>query len=114
MKAAMLAFNAYSTDREKIMVIGDMLELGIESSFWHRQIGRFLRKVPSIKHVILVGSKVEWTLKTVPMGIKVQHVANVQELVSLLKPLVNKNTIVLLKASNGIKLHTVPDQFALL
>ena len=66
MKAAMLAFNAYSTDREKIMVIGDMLELGIESSFWQRQIGRFLRKVPSIKHVILVGSKVEWTLKTVP------------------------------------------------
>ena len=114
MKAAMLAFNAYSTEREKIMVIGDMLDLGIDSSFWHRQIGRFLRKVPSIRHVILVGSKVEWTLKTLPVGIKVQLVANAQALIPVLKPLVNKNTIVLLKGSNGIHLHEVPDQFALL
>ena len=114
MKSAMMAFNAYSTDREKIMVIGDMLDLGIDSAFWHRQIGRFLRKVPSIRHVILVGSKVEWTLKTLPIGIKAQRVTNMQELISLLKPLVNKNTIVLLKGSNGIHLHEVPDQFALL
>ena len=114
MKAAMLAFHAYSTDREKIMVIGDMLDLGIDSAFWHRQIGRFLRKVPSIRHVILVGSKVEWTLKTLPIGIKVQLVSNAQALLPLLKPLIHKNTIVLLKGSNGIKLHEIPDQFALL
>lgn len=114
MKAAMLAFNAYSTDREKIMVIGDMLELGIDSAFWHRQIGRFLRKVPSIRHVILVGSKVEWTLKTLPVGIQAQHVKSAQELIPLLKPLVNKNTIVLLKGSNGMKLHEISDKFALL
>jgi UDP-N-acetylmuramyl pentapeptide synthase len=113
MKAAMLAFHAYTTDREKIMVIGDMLDLGIDFAFWNRQIGRFLRKVPSIRHVILVGSFVEWTLKTLPAGMKVQHVPSVKELIPVLKPLVNKNTIVLLKASNGIGLHQVPDHFAL-
>jgi len=69
-KAALIAFDQYSTEKHKIVVFGDMLELGPDSAFWHRQIGRFLRKVADLTLVVLVGREVEWTKKTLPYGLK--------------------------------------------
>ena len=79
MKAALLAFEKMESKGEKIVVLGDMLELGVNSPFWHRQIGRFLRKVPSLRKVILVGSLVKWTKKTIPVNVEVEHVPSWQE-----------------------------------
>ena len=62
-----------------------MAELGINSPFWHRQLGSFLRKVPSLNSVVLVGSLVEWTKKTVPVGLSVEHVATWQDAHTLLE-----------------------------
>src|SRR4030095_3745642 len=58
MKAALLAFQQIETTSPKIAILGDMLGLGVNSPFWHRQVGRFLRKVPSLSKVILVGNLV--------------------------------------------------------
>jgi len=44
MKAALLAFQQIETKSPKIAILGDMLGLGVNSPFWHRQVGRFLRK----------------------------------------------------------------------
>ncbi|HSW74066.1 MAG TPA: UDP-N-acetylmuramoyl-tripeptide--D-alanyl-D-alanine ligase, partial [Candidatus Limnocylindria bacterium] len=74
MKAALLAFQKIETPAQKIAVLGDMLELGIGTPFWHRQLGRFLRKVPSLKHLILVGEHVRWTKKTAPVHVTVTMV----------------------------------------
>ena len=70
----MLAFEKLESKGQKIAVLGDMLELGVNSPFWHRQLGRFLRKVPSLNHVVLVGELVKWTKGTVPVGITFEHV----------------------------------------
>lgn len=115
MKAALIAFGQLQTPGKKIAVLGDMLELGINSPFWHRQIGRFLRKIPSIRHVILVGSLIQWTKKTVPYGTQVDIASTWQEAAQKLEERLNEQsnyqTAVLVKASQGIKLQHLIDQF---
>ena len=85
MKAALLAFEKLESKGQKIAVLGDMLELGVNSPFWHRQLGRFLRKVPSLNHVVLVGDLVKWTKATVPVGITFEHVPTWKEAIDCLK-----------------------------
>lgn len=114
MKAALLAFQQIETHADKVAVLGDMLELGVNSPFWHRQLGRFLRKVPSLKRVILVGSMIEWTKKAAPLGIHVECVSSWQDAVNVLQDTLQQNTksVVLVKASRSIGLDNLVKQFA--
>ena len=111
MKAALLAFQKIDTKAQKIAVLGDMLELGVNSPFWHRQLGRFLRKVPSLKHLILVGDMVKWTHKTVPVGISVDIVPNWKEAVEKLEGQLAQESIVLVKGSRGVALDNLVQKF---
>jgi UDP-N-acetylmuramoyl-tripeptide--D-alanyl-D-alanine ligase len=111
MKAALLALQKVVSKGEKIAVLGDMLELGVNSPFWHRQLGRFLRKVSSLNHVILVGTFVQWTYKTVPVGIKVDIVPTWQDAVSKLKQCLVPESTVLVKGSQGMQLNKLVSEF---
>lgn len=112
MKAALLALENIETSAQKVAVLGDMLELGVNSPFWHRQLGRFLRKVPSLREVILVGDLVEWTKKTVPLGVRAEHVASWEDAVKKLQERLGKDNVVLVKGSNGMNLKNLVDHFA--
>jgi len=107
MKAALLAFQRIETPAKKIAVLGDMLELGLTSPFWHRQLGRFLRKAPSLRHVILVGEMVEWTRKMIPVGVSVVCVATWQDAVENLNKHLDENSLVLVKGSHGVGLRNL-------
>ncbi len=107
MKAALLAFEKIESKGQKIAVLGDMLELGVNSPFWHRQLGRLLRKVPSLHHVVLVGNHVKYTTATVPMGITYEHVPSWKEAVEVLKKRLDKEAAILVKASNGMQLSNL-------
>lgn len=111
MKAALTAFDYLETSAQKIAVLGDMLELGSNGPFWHRQLGRFLRKIPSLQRVILVGSHVEWTKKTAPTSLVVEHVPNWQEAATSLNQQLGDSSIVLVKGSNGVGLQNLVEQF---
>ncbi len=111
MKAALLAFQKIDTQAQKIAVLGDMLELGVNASFWHRQLGRFLRKVPSLKHLILVGDMVKWTYKTVPVGITVDVVPTWKEAVEKLEHKLVDESVVLVKGSRGVALDNLVQKF---
>ncbi len=104
MKAALLAFEKLESKGQKIAVLGDMLELGVNSPFWHRQLGRFLRKVPSLNHVVLVGELVKWTKGTVPVGITFEHVPTWKEATDCLKKRLDREAVILVKGSNGMQL----------
>jgi UDP-N-acetylmuramoyl-tripeptide--D-alanyl-D-alanine ligase len=111
MKAALLAFQKMDTSAQKIAVLGDMLELGVNSPFWHRQLGRFLRKVPSLKYVILVGDMVKYTKKTIPVGVNVDLVENWQEATQKLEGKLNDESLVLVKGSRGVSLDKLVQKF---
>lgn len=112
MKAALLALEHLDTNAQKIAVLGDMLELGVNSPFWHRQLGRFLRKAPSLKKVVLVGEMVKWTQKTIPLGVQIELVSSWHEAVTKLEQLVGQESVVLVKGSHGMKLSNVVEHFA--
>ncbi len=108
MKAAITSFDKIASSKPKIAVLGDMLELGINSAYWHRQIGKLLRKSKSISQVILVGEQIKHALKTMPQAIKIKHVSNWQEASMILVQELHRNdAYVLLKASRGIGLDNI-------
>ena len=111
MKAALLALEHIDTDAKKIAVLGDMLELGVNSPFWHRQLGRILRKTPSLRHVILVGDMVSWTKKTLPIGVSCEIVENWKLAEEKLNAFMDKESLVLVKGSNGMKLDNLVEKF---
>jgi UDP-N-acetylmuramoyl-tripeptide--D-alanyl-D-alanine ligase len=107
MKAALLAFQQIETKSPKIAILGDMLGLGVNSPFWHRQVGRFLRKVPSLNKVILVGSLVAWVKKTAPVGLKVELVTNWQEAAQKIESERKAKPAILVKGSRAIGLENL-------
>ncbi|MEX0849781.1 MAG: UDP-N-acetylmuramoyl-tripeptide--D-alanyl-D-alanine ligase [Candidatus Dependentiae bacterium] len=112
MKASLLAFQQLDTKDQKIAVLGDMLELGVNSPFWHRQLGRFLRKVPSLNHVILVGDMIQWTKKTLPFGLTADVVPTWKDAVEKLEARLDKESTVLVKGSLGMGLSHIIDTIA--
>lgn len=112
-KAALLAFEKIVAvpGTRKIAVLGDMRGLGPNAPFWHRQIGRFLRKIPSLDQLILVGSEVAWIKKTAPLNLPVEQVATWQEAVTLLDELVKNPVLVLVKGSRSLHLENVVNSF---
>lgn len=106
MKEAILAFDKLELSGKKIAVLGDMLALGAQSPFWHRQIGRFLRKTESIGQVILVGEQIRAAEKTMPRWITYQVVPRWEDAQSMLeKLLLQDEGAVLVKGSHDVGLH---------
>lgn len=112
MKAALLAFEKVESKGQKIAVLGDMLELGVNSPFWHRQLGRFLRKVPSLDYVVLVGNHVKWTKDTVPLGLKFEHVLDWKEASNTLKKCLEREAVILVKGSQSLGLKNLVTELA--
>lgn len=109
MKAALLAFEKMESKGPKFAVLGDMLELGVNWSRWHQQLGRFLSKVPSLQHVILVGEHVQLTKKAIQSNVSVDIVPTWQEAIEKLHRCLEQNSIVLVKGSRGIGLNNLVD-----
>ena len=110
-KASLLAFHAYETDKQKIIVFGDMLELGDDTSFWHRQLGRFVAKVKNVSHIILIGNHVHDIQKTLPLGVKSTLFSSIDEAYELLKNmLLEKNKVFLFKGSNSVGISKLVEQ----
>ncbi len=107
MKAALLAFEKIEEKGQKIAVLGDMLELGVNAPFWHRQLGRFLRKVPSLQHVVLVGENVKWAQKTMPSYVTCQVVPNWKQALSCLKDKLERECVILVKGSRAMELENL-------
>lgn len=112
MREALSAFERFEARGTKVAVLGDMLGLGANSVFWHRQLGRSLRKTPSIERVIFVGEQVKAAEKTIPRGISFEIVADWQAAIAALKPHLGSDLVVLVKASNGMGLQKLVDELA--
>ncbi len=110
MRAAILAFDKMVTKGKKIVVLGDMLELGVKEAFWHRQIGRLLGKTETIDAVVLVGERSRMIAKTAPSSLKVEWAEDWQSGKDKLEALLpERDALVLVKASHGMVLNKIVD-----
>lgn len=109
-KAALIAFQHVETRGPKIIILGDMEGLGISSAFWHRQIGRFLRKVPSLSHLFVIGQYGEYTTKTAPKQLHMVVAQKWQELIPQLKKYFYQKPVILIKGNNTGGLHQLINQ----
>lgn len=95
-KSALVAFDKLITQYKKVIVLSDMNELGKDSAFWHRQIGRFLRKVDTVSHVILVGKMVHTMANSVPLGIKLDCYQDYNDALELINQLMKDQKLCIL------------------
>lgn len=104
LKSSIAAFESYQTPLKKVLVLGDMMELGAQSNFWHRQMGRMMHKISNLDHIVLIGKHVEWAKKTAPFGIKLTKFDNAEDAFDTLKSmLLQKDKVLLFKASNSLR-----------
>ncbi len=90
-------------DIRKILVLGDMKELGSVSNQEHKKIGDIVNSM-DIDSVIYFGEYSKYFKG-------VTSCSSVQEVVESLKKNIKKeeNTVILLKGSNSQKLYTIPE-----
>lgn len=104
MKAAIDTFLHIHPKRKKLIVLGDMYELGDEAQALHEDVGSFLKGKDC--QVITVGEDAEWIANRAGG----QHFATKEEVVEALQAYLNEQYSILFKASRGMKLEEVIEQ----
>jgi UDP-N-acetylmuramoyl-tripeptide--D-alanyl-D-alanine ligase len=109
MKAAIQLLNDLKGYKRKIVVLGDMLELGEREIEFHQEIGRYLDP-ENIQFVFTygrLGAEIAKAAKETYAPDRVKAFEDKSELINELKPLLTPEDIVLVKASRGMKLEEV-------
>lgn len=98
MKAAIEYLKAVK-DKRKIAILGDMLELGEYSKSLHENVGKC---IDNIDILITVGKESEYIAEKASAKLILKYDNN-QDAINKIKELINKDDIILVKASNGMK-----------
>lgn len=107
MAAAVAAFEAMSRGRPRVLVLGDMLELGAGAVSAHRDLGAQVARMPGQVHLLAVGPHgAEIAAGAQAAGMRdVTHVHESAEAVAPLRDLATPGRWVLIKGSRGIALE---------
>jgi UDP-N-acetylmuramoyl-tripeptide--D-alanyl-D-alanine ligase len=109
MKAA-LSMLTSSPHSIKVSVLGDMLELGRDASFWHEELGRWVAQ-SKIDRLIVIGEMARTVCdQAISQGMdasSIHQVENMEEIMTHLCDLFDKDAMVLVKASRALKLDQV-------
>jgi len=97
-------FVTLDTKKEKVVIIGDMLELGSKSRFYHQQVGKYLNNT-NIKKVYLVGEEVRYIYAKLKNVKNCEIYKNINQFKEVFREIFNEKSIFLIKASNGVGLN---------
>ncbi|MBI5555684.1 MAG: UDP-N-acetylmuramoyl-tripeptide--D-alanyl-D-alanine ligase [Elusimicrobia bacterium] len=112
MKAALNTLNNFGRAGRKIAVLGDMLELGLESNKKHREIGKIIGQL-GLDMIYTIGPQSQLLAQAaLATGIDQEKIhcfssGEEQLLVTDLKAKVHHGDVVLIKASHGLHLEKV-------
>jgi UDP-N-acetylmuramoyl-tripeptide--D-alanyl-D-alanine ligase len=110
MKAALELLAQWSPARERIAVLGDMLELGSETDRMHREVGRFLAE-QELSRLIVCGTLGRHIAEGARQGgmaaSQIDEVVDASAAADQLKRIVRQGDVVLVKASRGVKMEQV-------
>ncbi|MDQ7862820.1 cyanophycin synthetase [Peribacillus frigoritolerans] len=108
-KAAVELVEGLSGFENKILVLGDMLELGPQEKDFHTKIGELISN-ERIDKIFTYGPLAEFIAKGASKSFSSEQVRpfqDKQELIEELKSSTQENDIILVKASRGMKLEEV-------
>ncbi|MCD6336669.1 MAG: UDP-N-acetylmuramoyl-tripeptide--D-alanyl-D-alanine ligase, partial [Candidatus Marinimicrobia bacterium] len=107
-KNAIDALRAMKTEKNKLMVFGDMLEMGIEARSSHEAIGDEAAKA-GISHLFCYGRDSQFTVKTAKTrGIAfAEHFKTKKDLAESLFSAIKPGDIVLFKGSRGVAIEDI-------
>lgn len=105
MKAA-LEYLKGVKNRRKIAVLGDMLELGEFSKELHENVGKC---ADNIDVLVTVGKEAKYIAK-MSKAKEIYEFDNNEDAINQIKEIINKDDIILVKASNGMKFIDIVNQ----
>lgn len=109
MRAAIDLISGLPGYKRKIVVLGDMLELGVEEEAFHFEMGRMMDP-KKIDYVFTYGRLGKWIAKGTEKSFPSERVFSFldkEEMIQEIKNWVNEDTIILIKASRGMALEEV-------
>lgn len=106
MKAALNFVHGLTGYGKKIVVLGDMLELGEQEVAFHQEVGEHIDK-ETIDYVFTFGPLGEEIAKTAQARTGVQAYRDKEALINEVKSVATGNDLVIVKASRGMKLEEV-------
>jgi UDP-N-acetylmuramoyl-tripeptide--D-alanyl-D-alanine ligase len=109
-KASISTFLEVAGNQKKVIVFGDMLELGKLEKSYHRRLGEFLGQVKGVDVLICVGNASKITGKTAAELLGRSHVefaSDWKEALVKLKPFFKDKTAILIKGSRSIGLDNL-------
>lgn len=113
MRAGLETLRKAFPHQRKVLILGDMRELGEESEHAHREIGMYCAKDLKPELFITVGESSQWMQNAaLEQGLssdRLQHYANVEDLLPQLKTIVGRGDLLYVKASNSLKLFKIID-----
>ena len=110
MKAAIRALQEFKLKGRgrRIVVLGDMLELGSKASELHESLSvEIIRN--DVNRVFTVGDLMANLYNTLPENIQGFHTSYSSEMTQILKETIDANDVVLIKGSNGSKMKLLVD-----
>lgn len=91
---------------KKILVLGDMLELGLAAAFEHRKIGEAVKRL-GFRHLLGFGPETKATVRSAGKLVWSKHYTDPKTLGSDLSKLLQDGDIVYIKGSRGMKMERV-------
>ncbi|HET7522394.1 MAG TPA: UDP-N-acetylmuramoyl-tripeptide--D-alanyl-D-alanine ligase [Bacillales bacterium] len=108
MKAAIETVREMDGYRRKVLVLGDIYELGKDEKSFHEGVAADI--VPPITDVVTVGERARWIGAKVEPPVRAAFFATKEEAASVIKELLAEDTVVLFKASRAVGLETLVEQ----
>lgn len=108
MKAALVAFAQLHAKGPKVLILGEMFELGDRQDYWHRQVSRELAKLSDLGILITVGNRAQLYTKMLPRSVKVHTAENWQQALEAFNQHVDtKDALVLVKGGRSLRLENM-------
>jgi murE/murF fusion protein len=100
MRLAINHFNSIDKKKtQKILLLGDMLELGKKTKFFHRNLGKYINN-SNIDKVFVIGTSILETYKFLKKNKKGKILNTMSDIGSLIRNYINDNDYVMIKGSN--------------
>ena len=114
LKKAIQALINFPFGQRKIIVLGDMLELGPDSEKLHKQAGEMISKTEGIDYLITLGEKAKYifeeALKNNFPKDKALHFLDKNKIIEFLLEIIKENDVVLVKGSRGMEMEKIVEK----